>query len=67
MKIQKITEYIENESLTLKDLEEELSQLKLKWFKTKTIMIQIEFLKYYIKEKERLINKLKLNKEELIK
>lgn len=61
MKVDKIIQYIENEKDVLIDLEEELSNLEGRWFKTGAISIQTDFLKYYIKEKKKFIEKLKLN------
>ena len=54
-----IKEYIENEEYELEKLEEKLSNLKKKWFKTSSKKQEIEFLEFYIKEKQKLIDEMK--------
>ncbi len=50
--------YIDNEQCELDNLEERFSKLKKKWFKTSATNEELDFLKFYIKQKQNLINQI---------
>ena len=54
-------DYIEIEKLELEDLEKVVSNLEKKWFKGEGVRQEIEFLKFYIKHKQNLINQISDN------
>ena len=54
----KTKEYIEIEKLELENLKEKVSNLKRKWFKGVAVKQEIEFLQFYIKKKQDLINQI---------
>ncbi len=51
-------EYIDIEKLELENLEEKLTKFKGKWFKVESVKQEIEFLQFYIKQKQNLINQI---------
>lgn len=54
-------DYIQNEKFELERLEEKFASLKKKWFKGEGVKQEIEFLQFYIKQKQNLINQISDN------
>lgn len=59
-KMERINEIIEEQEEELTSLKEELETIKRKWIKFSVHFKLIEFLEYYIKLKEKEIQKIKL-------
>ncbi len=59
----KSSEKIEDEEYSLKQTKDEIEDLKGKWIKTPSTLRLIEFLEFYVKEKEKFIQTLKGFKE----